>query len=194
MRAVVLDVPESWLTERARLGLDRYDESWEGVLHMVPAPGFQHQKLGTKLVAFFEPLLAGRGIELQYETEVHRPGGEVTDYRIPDLVFFRADQPGLVTERGLEGAPLAILEIRSPNDETYEKFDFWAKLGVPELIVLGPQARSAEVYRLAGSRYLATSSDEKGRVEAAMLGARFSTIQGDKPKLRVECGGQVIEI
>ena len=38
MRAVMLDVPESLLDERRRLGLDVFDEVWEGVLHMVPPP------------------------------------------------------------------------------------------------------------------------------------------------------------
>lgn len=34
----MLEVPEGLLAERARLGHDRFDEMWEGVLHMVPPP------------------------------------------------------------------------------------------------------------------------------------------------------------
>ncbi len=194
MRAVVRDVPDSWLEERARKGLDRFDEMWEGVLHIVPAAGLVHQQLAGKLHGFLGSRLGARGIEVLYETEVHRPGSGGQDYRIPDMVFFTASRTDLLTKRGLEGAPLAVLEIRSPYDETYEKFDFWANLGLPEIIVLHPELRTAEVYRLAGTRYLATSADDRGRVHAASIDVRFSTIAGDSPRLRVECAGDASEI
>jgi hypothetical protein len=46
MRALVLDPDTSGLEEmlerRRRSGLDRLDEVWDGVLHMVPAPSFAH--------------------------------------------------------------------------------------------------------------------------------------------------------
>ena len=45
----MLDVPESLLDERRRLGLDVFDEVWEGVLHMVPPPSGEHQRLELEL-------------------------------------------------------------------------------------------------------------------------------------------------
>ncbi len=194
MRAVMLRVPESWFEERARRGLDRFDEIWEGMLHMVPGPSFEHQTIGHELDVFLSPILSARGIEVRYEMEVHRPGSKGEDYRIPDMVFFRSDRPEIITRRGLEGAPLAVLEIRSPDDETYEKFDFWTALGVAEVIVIDPDKRTAEVYRLAGKQLLATSADEQGRVHAATIDARFSTVAGEKPRLRVQCAGEAREI
>jgi Uma2 family endonuclease len=194
MRAVVLEVPRRWLDERARLGLDRYDEMWEGVLHMTPAPGFAHQRMGSKLHAFLEPILAAAGIEVLYETEVHRPGAGGTDYRIPDMVFFHAERTDLQTPRGLVGAPLAVLEIRSPEDETYEKLDFWASLGVPEVIVLDPETKTAEVFRLVGKRYLVAGADERGRLHVRSLDVWFSMAAGERPLLRVEAGGLSREI
>ncbi len=195
MRAVVSEVPGSWLEERARLGLDRFDEVWEGVVHMPPAPGQEHQPLGSKLLIFLGVILERCGVQVQYQTEVHRPGSGGSDYRIPDLVAFRDDQPGIaVISRGIEGGPLAVIEILSPDDETYEKFDFYAALGVAEIIVLQPLTREAEVYRLAGPRYLAVSPDDRGRVAAMSIDARFSTLPGDPPRLRVECGGEAREL
>ena len=105
-----------------------------------------------------------------------------------------SDQPGLVTERGLEGAPLAVLEIRSPDDETYEKFDFWARLGVAEIIVISPGGRAVEVHRLAGDRYLATSMDATGALLAASIGVRFAALPGPPPVLRVEHAGVSVDI
>ena len=139
--------------------------------------------------------LAARKIALQCETEVHRPGSGGNDYRVPDLVFFREDQPGLaLTAHGFEGAPLAVLEILSPNDETYGKIDFYATLGVAEVIVIDPPSRRAEIFRLAGARYVAVSADDRGRAHAASLDVRFSTVPGDEPALRVECGGAARDV
>lgn len=195
MRAVIREVPEHWLDERARLGLDRFDEIWEGVLHMVPRPSFDHQHLGTKLVAFLEPRLAARGVRVLYETGVFRPGAGGKDYRIPDLVFFPADRHDLIGQEGVVGAPSAVLEIRSPDDETYDKFPFWAALAVAEVIVIEPARRAAEVYRLAGAGYVATSADDRGRVHAASVDVRFSTVAGaDAPRLRVAADGDAVEI
>jgi len=193
MRAVVQQVPESWLAERALLGQDRHDEIWEGVLHMVPAATYEHQMIGTKLVVFLEPRLLRGGIQVLYETGVHRPGSAGKDYRIPDMVFFR-DQPGLIVERGLEGAPIAVLEIRSPDDETYEKFDFWARLGVAEIIVIVPESRAVEVYRIAGDRYVAAPADASGAVHATTIDVRFRTLAAEPPRLQVEHLGEQVTI
>jgi hypothetical protein len=38
----MLDVPAALLAERQRLGLDLFDEMWEGELHMVPPPSAEH--------------------------------------------------------------------------------------------------------------------------------------------------------
>jgi Uma2 family endonuclease len=194
MRAVVPHVPESWLKDRARSGVDRYDELWEGVLHMPPAPGFGHQQVGNRLFLFLAPRLGERGIELFYETAVHRPGSGGQDYRVPDLVFFRPDTPGLVVPRGLEGAPLAVLEIRSPDDETYDKLEFYARLGVGEVIVMELESRQVEVFRLAGERYVAVSADNQRRVHAATIDVRFATTADAPPRLHVECGGVATRI
>ena len=49
----MLDVPESLLDERRRQGLDVFDEVWEGVLHMVPPPSGEHQRLELELGSAF---------------------------------------------------------------------------------------------------------------------------------------------
>jgi hypothetical protein len=121
VRAVIPDMPEGWLEGRSRLGLDRYDEVWEGVLHIPPAPGLEHQSLGSELLMVPGPRLKAHHVVALYQTEVHRPGSAGSDYRIPDLVFFGDDQPELLfTSRGLEGGPLAVLEILSPDGGSRE--------------------------------------------------------------------------
>ena len=192
MRAVMRQVPDGWLEERARLGHDRWDEIWDGVLHMVPPPSFVHQRLGARLVAFLLPRLGARGVDVLYETGVFQPASGGKDYRVPDLVFIATDAPaGLVTERGIEGAPLCVAELRSDDDESYEKLPFYAALGVREVIVVDPTAATVEVFRLAGSSYLAVSADEHGRVHASTIDARFHVAAG---ALHARCAGDAIEI
>jgi hypothetical protein len=45
MKAVIPEVPEHILQERKRTGADRWDEMWEGVLHMAAAPNKRHTRL-----------------------------------------------------------------------------------------------------------------------------------------------------
>ncbi len=187
MHAVVRQVPEEWLAERARLGHDRWDEIWDGVLHLPPPPSFAHQSLGTDLLLFVGSRLLHRGIRVVYETGVYRPGSARLDYRVPDMSFIPIDPPvGLVSQRGIEGGALAVLELLSPDDETYDKLLFYASLGIREVIVIDPASRAGEVYRLAGTSYVAVSADDRGRLHAATLDVRFSTAGG---KLHVECDG-----
>lgn len=193
MRAVVQQMPASWLEERTRLGLDVFDEMWDGVLHVVPPPSLEHQELGGEIFAFLKPLLQARGLGVLYETGVYRPGTDGRDYRVPDLVFYRLDDIAIRAKRGLEGTPLAVLEIRSSDDETYDKFPFWVQLAVPEIVVIQPAERIAEVYRLAGDHYIAVSADDNGRTHAATIDVRFCTVEGEHPRLRVACNGQSCE-
>jgi hypothetical protein len=45
MKAVMSEVPADLLAWRKRTGADRWDEMWEGVLHMPPMPNLEHQEL-----------------------------------------------------------------------------------------------------------------------------------------------------
>src|SRR5436190_1607075 len=150
MRAVLVHVTDQELAHRRSIGGDRWDEMWEGVLHMTPAPSLEHQRILGRLVAFLEPLLRSskRGTLL--------PGVNVfrtaTDYRIPDLTFVAAGREHVLSEAGVrEGGPDAVIEIRSPEDETYEKLPFYASIGTREVVVIDRDTKQPEVYRLAGA-------------------------------------------
>ena len=56
-----------------------------------------------------------------HETGLYRPGTERHDYRVPDLMFFPAASERIIKEYGIEGTPSCVIEMRSPDDETYEK-------------------------------------------------------------------------
>lgn len=188
MRAVLLEVREDELAHRRRRGLDRHDEMWEGVLHMAPAPTYEHQRMVDRLLLFLVPLLerTGGGV-LVSGINVFSDKSRAEDYRIPDLTFVAAGREALLCEEGVRGgAPDAVIEIRSPGDETYEKLPFFAALGVREVIAIGRDSKGPEVYRLAGSQYLAVAADREGRIAAETLGVRFRLKAEPGPRLIVE--------
>lgn len=168
MRGVLVEVPEQMLAERRRLGLDGRDEMWDGVVHMVPPASGRHQRLGTELLVALSPLAKRLGMVPSYETGLFR-GAD--DYRVPDLIFCRAEH---VSDRGAEGADL-VVELRSPDDETYAKLDFYAALGVREMLVVHPGDRTVELFRLVKARLLPVSPDAEGGLRSDVLGVHLTT-------------------
>lgn len=178
MRGLLLDVPDDLLAERRRLGIDRWDEMWEGVLHLVPPPSGWHQEFGTELVVTLTPVAKARGLRLSYETGLFHSD---RSYRTPDLVV---SLPVQRTARGVEGGAELVVELLSPGDETYEKLPFYAAFPVREVLVVNPDTRAVELFVLRGGSYHAVVADETGRVRSAVLGVTFATRDG--PRLEVE--------
>ena len=77
-----MEVPEALVEERRRTGADRWDELWEGELHMLPPPSGLHQRLGGELFVVLLPLAEARGLVGAYEAGLYRPGTDL-DYRVP---------------------------------------------------------------------------------------------------------------
>lgn len=54
---------EALLERRRQLGQDRYDEVWDGVYVMNPAPSYEHQRLAQQLAVLLDPLARAAGLE-----------------------------------------------------------------------------------------------------------------------------------
>ncbi|HEY6362340.1 MAG TPA: Uma2 family endonuclease [Vicinamibacterales bacterium] len=176
MKAVVLQVTNEELAERRRKGIDRFDEMWEGVLHMAPAPGYEHQRIVSGIDRFLGSLCdrEQRGV-LAIGINVFNEASAVPDYRIPDFTSVAAGREQLLAPDGVRGGgPDAVIEIRSPDDETYEKLPFFARLGVREMVVIDRDTKQPEIYRLAGLQYVAVQADRDGWVRSDTLGVRFA--------------------
>ena len=185
MRALMLEAPESLLDERRRLGHDRWDELWDGVLHMVPPPSSWHQRFGTRLLRCLASAAEQRGLEVSYETAVYDPAKGASDYRVPDLVFAAPDRH---SERGVEGAADLIIEILSPNDESRDKLTFYARVGVQEVWLVDPNTRAVELYALRTGTYHVALPDSSGVIHSPALDVDLSTVAG--PRLRIRRLGQ----
>ena len=181
----MLEVDPSLLEQRRRLGLDRRDEMWEGVLHMALAPANEHQRILDELIMFLGPLLkaAGRGV-LRSGINVFDEASSSESYRIPDLTFVAAGREALFAADGIRGGgPDVVIEIRSPNDESYEKLPFYAKLGVREAIIVDRDTKQTEIIRRVGDRYEPVTPDADGSVASEVLGVCFALLDG--PRLLV---------
>jgi Putative restriction endonuclease len=130
MKTVVLgDPPQllaSLVADRIRLGLDRHDEVWQGDYHMAPAPSYRHARIGARLASLFQPPAEVAGLEVSLEFNL----GDRLNFRVPDLGVHRGEPEGT----WLATAAI-VVEVRSLDDETYEKFEFYFDHGVEEILV-----------------------------------------------------------
>jgi Uma2 family endonuclease len=187
MRAVMLEAPQSLIEERRRLGLDGLDEMWEGVLHMVPPPSQEHQRVEGRLFRALSAIAETRGLEAYTNFGVF--GAAEQSYRVPDVVVAAAIH---TSKRGVEGRAELVVEILSPNDESYDKLPFYAARGIPEVWIVDPVTRVAEVYALRDGRYVLVPSAGDGSVDAPVLALQISLVDG--PRLRIVAAEGTVDV
>ena len=136
-------VHESLIETRRKLGLDRFDEVWDGVLHMVPQPSTSHQSIESDLERALVSIVRSRGdLRVLHNLPVFDPAvAEYRDYRVPDIVVV---DPRHLSKRGVEGDARLVVEILSPDDESREKLPFYAHAGVREVWLVDPMKRAIE--------------------------------------------------
>jgi Uma2 family endonuclease len=181
MRAVMIDPPPEMLEERRRLGQDKRDEVWDGVVHMVPPASSPHQYFGSDLEFVLRRVCTPRGLRVGREQGVLAPEtADFSNYRVPDI---NVAQPRFVSRRGVEGRAELVVEVLSPKDESRDKFDFYARCDVQEVWLVDPDTRAIEVYTLRGGKYFAVTPDLAGIVHAPVLAIDMTIVDG--PKLRL---------
>jgi len=189
MTVVLADPDPAWLEERRLRGIDKRDEVWDGVLHVPPTPGVAHQKFAFKLQTVLIPIVESLGLDIIQETTVYDPVKGLKNYRSPDLVVA---EPSDFSKRGIEGHAEVVVEILSPNDESYKNFDFYAARQIAEYWIVDPETREIEVYVLRGDRYVAVLPHRDGTIAAPRLGLELQVVDG--PKLRIRWSGGSAEI
>jgi Uma2 family endonuclease len=159
---------------------------WEGVLHMPPMPNRSHQDLEGAIEAwlrqFWAPSSGGR---CYHQINVASIGGWPTNFRIPDLVLLNPDRFHIDKNEYFEGGPTVVVEIRSPDDETYEKLDFYAQLGVVEVWVIDRDSRRPEIFALRGGKYERVSPGAAGDQWSPTANVRLGTSPAGKLVLQL---------
>jgi Uma2 family endonuclease len=189
MRAVVLSVSREEIRERRARGADRWDELWEGELHMVPPPGWHHQSLVGDLTVFLAAECARRSLgRIVPQAGLSDPRNPKGNYRVPDLVFVARGRERNIRPQGAVGAVDLVIEVRSQGDESYEKLEFYARVGVGEVLILDAQTHRPELFRLVGREYVAVAADAQGWITSDALRIRLRRSERSR-KLRIEVVG-----
>lgn len=185
MKAVMVRVDNRLLDERRRSGADQWDEMWEGVLHMPAMPNRFHQEIEFQFQQWLRKHWAQPcGGRVYQQVNLALPGRwPEKDYRIPDLILLSAERLRYDHGEYCDGPPLVVVEIRSPDDESYEKLDFYAELGVPEAWIIDRDTLRPEVYRLQGGKYVAAAPASDGWTSSPATGVEMRA--GDAQRLHV---------
>lgn len=150
MATLVLGTPppelEALMERRRRAGVDRLDEVWQGVLHMVPARSFEHALIAQQLALRLDGPARAAGL-LTVMSEFNL-GESEHDFRVPDGGLHRAGASGV----WLPTAAL-VVEIISPDDESRQKLPFYAEHHVDEVLLVDPAQRSVAWLALRDGEY-----------------------------------------
>jgi Uma2 family endonuclease len=187
MKAVMSSLLPDIQALRKQTGADRWDEMWEGVLHMPPMPNRHHQDLEGALESYLRFYWAPpRQAKVYHQINVASIGGWPHSYRIPDLVLLLPQRFAIDRNEYFEGAPDVVVEIRSPDDETYEKLPFYRDLGVPEVWVIERDTRTPEIHVLKRGRYKKQAATAQGWIRSPGTGIELA---GQRGKLAVRLTG-----
>ena len=164
MRTVVLGEPppelEALIARRRSLGLDIFDEVWEGDYHMNPAPPGPHSWIDQQLAELLGPQARQAGLWMGGVFNL----GVVGDFRVPD--------------RGIHTAPpiqtwfdtaVVVIEVESPGDESWDKLGFYASHHVDEVLIVSPEKRTVKWLLRAGAGYIDRGASEALGITSAEL-------------------------
>jgi Uma2 family endonuclease len=186
MKGVMANVPEHILEWRRRTGADQWDEMWEGVLHMAPSPNRDHQDFELALAIWLKLNWARpNGCRVYTRINVAEPGMWPDNFRIPDIVLLTPERFHIDCNEYFNGGPDAVVEIHSPGDETYEKFPFYAAVGVREVLVIDRDTKEPELHELVGSEFRLCEPGQDGWIKSAATGIELRGATGDKLEIRI---------
>jgi Putative restriction endonuclease len=138
-------VPISLIADRKRHGLDTHDEVWNGEYHMAPAASFNHSRTILRLIQ----LLAAAGDRVGLEPSVEFNLGDSTNFGVPDFGLHRGSPSGVWLDTAA-----VVGEVRSPNDETFERFNFYFEHGIEEILVADLTTTTVTWFLRTGSGFV----------------------------------------
>jgi Uma2 family endonuclease len=143
-------VRKSILRERKETRADRRDEIWDGTYIVLPLADDEHQELQGSLlfalqisVGFTGLGLVRMRVNISDQAEKWRK-----NVRGPDVAVFLNGTTAVNKKTHWFGGPDFAVEVISPYDKSREKFEFYAKVGVKELLLVDRKPWALELYRL----------------------------------------------
>ena len=193
MNVLVADpeISERLIAERKVRGLDRFDEVWEGVYFMPPMANNEHQGLATRMggVLQFVVRWPDEGTVYVGVNVSDREAGWEHNYRVPDVAVFLVGNNARDCGTHWCGGPDWGSEILSPKDRSRDKLEFYALIGVRELLLIDRDPWQLELYlNLEGQLVLQgiSSLDDPQMLASAVLPLTFSLVPGaGRPLVRI---------
>ena len=143
---------EEWLQRRSALGLDRFDEVWEGEYYVAPAAHGRHGDIDQQLAELLGPAARAAGLRCLGPVNI----GTANNYRVPDRSVVRAN-----AELGVFlPSAVVVVEIVSPDDETFAKFGFYFEHAVQEILVVDLESRSVAWLHRGIDKFVAAPGSE----------------------------------
>jgi Uma2 family endonuclease len=192
-RLLILDdeYAQRIIRERQKLGIDKYDEIWNGVYVMPPLANNPHQETVGFLVPIYHEV-APPGSRVF-------PGANVSDqaddwkknFRCPDVVVVLPGSPAVDCGTHWLGGPDFLTEIKSPGDDTEKKIPFYGQIKVRELLIIERDTRVLRLLRHNGQELVEVEpSSWKGKswLQCEVLPLAFRQIihQG-QPRTEIRC-------
>jgi len=142
-----------------------------GEVHVSPAPNTRHQLVQITLSSsLFQYLQESRaGIVLTAPIDV-RLGDELSVQ--PDIVYVSSSRTEIIREDFVDGAPDLVVEILSPSTAKHDratKLGIYSQAAVPEVWLLDPVAKTVELLKLQGNKYLVDSVLAGGQILKSSL-------------------------
>ncbi len=164
MTAVLLHetpaVLQEWLDRRRALGQDGFDEVWDGVYHVAP---MAHGRQGaTEHEVAFALRAPAKSAGLRGSGPINI--GQPQNYRVPDAAYLRTRETALWNPTAA-----IVVEIPSPNDESRDKFDFYFRSGVEEMLLVDPLERTVEWFVRGPDAFVAADASTLLGITAAGL-------------------------
>jgi Uma2 family endonuclease len=139
-----------------------------GEVHVTPAPATRHQFILQNLAGSLWPHVVKNNLGEACTAPLDVRLSEDTALQ-PDLIFVSNARAGIIQEDWIAGAPDLVVEVSSPSTAAYDrvaKLPIYAEAGVSEFWLIDSQAKTMEVLKLQGKKYL---------VEASLAGEQVLT-------------------
>ncbi|HET7462032.1 MAG TPA: Uma2 family endonuclease [Longimicrobium sp.] len=120
-----------------------------GELYVSASPRPIHQEISARISDLVRPFVKQNGLGRALPGPIDIVFGE-GDFLAPDYVFVRHDRTGIISERGVEGAPDLVVEIVSRGTKSRDrgiKRRRYAAFGVPEYWIVDWDRKHVEIYR-----------------------------------------------
>ena len=127
-----------------------------GEVHVTPAPATRHQAIVQNLSGNLWPFVIKDRLGEVWTAPLDVRLSEDTVFG-PDLIFISNTRAGIILENWIEGAPDLVVEVSPPSTVAYDratKLPIYAESGVSEYWLIDSQAKTVEVLKLQGKKYL----------------------------------------